>query len=49
MMNVPQKIATKNGLISGFLYGFAQIIQLVLIDVVFYIGSIFVKNNDVTL
>ncbi len=46
-MNSPKKLAIKNGLISGFLYGLAQIIIFVMIGFIFHIGSIFVKNNGV--
>lgn len=47
MMEKPYNLAVKNGIVSGFFYGIAQLIMFVVIALIFYIGSLFVKNNGV--
>ena len=47
MMKIPSKLAIKNGVISGFFYGIAQILMFIIVSLIFYIGSIFVQNNGV--
>jgi ATP-binding cassette subfamily B (MDR/TAP) protein 1 len=47
MMELPFQLAVKNGIVSGFFYGIAQLIMFVVIALVFYVGSLFVQNNGV--
>ena len=41
----PLSVAIKKGNISGILYGFAQFIMFVVFAVIFYLGSIFIRDN----
>ena len=47
MLEQPLKLAYKNSIISGFLYGLSQYLFLILL-LIFYISSHFVQNNGVS-
>lgn len=47
MLEEPFKLALKNGIMSGFFYGISQLIVFVVLALIFYIGSLFVQNNEV--
>lgn len=47
MLQIPEALAVKNGIISGFFYGLAQFIMFLVIALIFYLGSLFVQNNGV--
>ena len=48
MMEEPFNLAVKNGIVSGFFYGIAQFIMFIVIALIFYLGSLFVQNNGVS-
>ena len=48
-MQLPYLLAVKNGIISGFFYGIAQFIMYIVFGLIFYVGSLFVKNNSVSI
>lgn len=48
-MEEPYNLAVKNGFVSGFFYGVAQLIMFVVIALIFYIGSLFVQNDGVSI
>jgi hypothetical protein len=45
----PQAMLTKNSLISGFFFGLSQISTFIVFGVLFYIGTIFMRNYGVSL
>lgn len=47
LLDVPLNLATRNGIMSGFFYGLAQFIMFVVIALIFYLGSVFVRDNGV--
>ncbi len=48
MMALPLSLAVKSGIVSGFFYGIAQFIMFIVIALIFYLGSLFVQNNGVS-
>jgi ATP-binding cassette subfamily B (MDR/TAP) protein 1 len=38
-------LAVKKGNISGLLFGFSQIVMFVIFALIFYIGTIFIRDN----
>lgn len=48
MMELPFSLAVKSGIVSGFFYGIAQFIMFIVIALIFYLGSLFVQNNGVS-
>ena len=46
MLNKPYSLAIKNGLVSGFFYGLSQLIMYLVVGLIFFIGSVFVRDND---
>lgn len=47
-MEEPFNLAVRNGIVSGFFYGIAQLIMFIVIALIFYIGSLFVESAGVT-
>ena len=45
----PQAMLTKNGLISGFFFGFSQVTTFIIFGLLFYIGTIFVRDQGSSL
>ena len=45
----PLKMATRKGNIAGLLFGFSQLVMFIIFALVFYIGSIFVRNYGVSI
>ncbi len=45
----PLGLAVKSGFVSGFFYGIAQFIMFIVIALIFYLGSLFVQNNGVSI
>lgn len=45
MMELPLSLAKKNGIISGFFYGLAQLIMFVVVALIFFLGAVFVEAN----
>lgn len=45
----PQLMLTKNSIISGFFFGLSQVSTYIVFGVLFYIGTIFMKNYGVSL
>lgn len=43
----PYQLAKKNGNISGILYGFSQIVMFVVFALIFFIGTLFVRQFNV--
>ena len=46
MLEKPYSLAIKNGIISGFFYGLAQLIMYLVVGLIFFIGSVFVRDNN---
>lgn len=44
----PYKLAVKSGNLAGLLFGSSQLVMFVVFALVFYIGTIFVKNYGVS-
>ncbi len=49
LMRGPLGLAVKSGFVSGFFYGIAQFIMFIVIALIFYLGSLFVQNNGVSI
>ena len=45
ILDIPLQLAVKGGIISGFFYGIAQFVMFLVIALIFYLGSIFVRDN----
>ena len=45
-MDKPYELAIKKGNASGFFFGLSQIVMFIIFGVLFYVGAIFVKNNE---
>lgn len=45
----PYQIAIKKGNISGILFGFSQLIMYVVFALIFYLGSIFIRDNNLSI
>lgn len=45
----PQATLTRNSIISGFFFGLSQIMTFIVFGVLFYIGTIFMRNYGATL
>ena len=42
----PQKIGTRKGMISGFLFGMTQIVMFFVFGLIFYLGTVFLRDNN---
>ena len=42
----PLRLATKKGHIAGICYGISQFIMFIVIALIFYIGTIFIRDNN---
>lgn len=48
-LDKPQGMLYRNSVISGFFFGLSQIITYITFGILFYIGTIFMRNYGVTL
>jgi ABC-type multidrug transport system fused ATPase/permease subunit len=48
-MKYIKKQSAKNGVISGFFYGLSQLVIFTTVPLMFYISSLFVQNNGVSI
>lgn len=42
----PEKVGVRKGMISGFLYGLTQIIMFFVFGLIFYLGTVFMRDNN---
>ena len=47
-MQQPYSLAIKKGNASGFFFGASQLIMFIIFGLLFYIGALFVRDNNVT-
>lgn len=45
-MEEPFSLAVQKGNISGLLYGLSQFIMFIIFGVIFFLGAVFVRDND---
>ena len=45
-LKIPYEIAVKKGNISGLLFGFSQFIMYLVFALIFYLGAIFIRDNN---
>ena len=45
-MKKPYKLAVEKGLLSGFFFGLSQLIMFTIFGVLFYLGALFVRDNE---
>ena len=43
------RLATRKGHISGILYGLSQFIMFIVIGLIFYLGSIFIRDHNLSI
>lgn len=49
LLEEPQAMLIRNSAISGFFFGLSQIMTFIVFGVLFYIGTIFMREYGVTL
>ena len=40
------KLATKKGNVAGILYGLSQFVMFIVVSLIFYLGAIFIRDNN---
>lgn len=48
-LKLPFDIAVKKGNISGLLFGFSQLIMYVVFALIFYLGAVFIRDNNLSI
>jgi ABC-type multidrug transport system fused ATPase/permease subunit len=48
-LDKPKEDLQKNAIVSGFFFGISQILNFIVFGLLFYIGTLFMKNSGVSL
>jgi len=45
-LETPYDLAIQKGNVSGFLMGFSQLVMFIVFGLIFYLGTLFIRDND---